>query len=49
MQTINTLKEAEEHDGPAIIIAYSPCIEHGISGGMMQGTEAQKLAVQVGY
>ncbi len=51
MQAINTFKEAEEHDGPAIIIAYSPCIEHGISGGLVQGQgmEAQKLAVSVGY
>ncbi len=49
MQTINAFKEAEEHNGPAIVIAYAPCIEHGIKGGMSNGTEAQKLAVQVGY
>ena len=49
MQTINAFKEAEEHNGPAIIIAYSPCIEHGIKGGMSNGMEAQKKAVQVGY
>ena len=49
MQTINAVKEAEEHNGPAIIIAYSPCIEHGIKGGLVNGIENQRLAVQSGY
>ena len=49
MQTINAIKEAEEHNGPAIIIAYSPCIEHGIKGGLVNGIENQRLAVQSGY
>jgi pyruvate-ferredoxin/flavodoxin oxidoreductase len=48
-QTIKTLKEAEEHDGPAIVIAYSPCVEHGIKGGLSCTTKEQALAVQVGY
>ncbi len=48
-QTIKALKEAEEHNGPAIVIAYAPCVEHGIKGGMSCTTEEQKLAVEVGY
>ncbi len=49
MQTINAFKEAEEHNGPAIIIAYSPCIEHGIKSGMSNMLDEQKFAVEVGY
>lgn len=49
MQTINAFKEAEEHKGPSIIIAYSPCIEQGIRGGMSCATNEQKLAVECGY
>ena len=49
MQTINAFKEAEEHDGPAIIIAYSPCIEHGIKTGMGCSINEEKLAVECGY
>lgn len=48
-QTIKAFKEAEAHEGPAIIIAYAPCVEHGIKGGMSCTTEEQKLAVEVGY
>jgi len=49
MQTLKVFKEAEEHQGPSIIIAYCPCIEHGIKGGMSCTNEEQKLAVEVGY
>lgn len=49
MQTINAFKEAEEHKGPAIILAYSPCIEHGINGGLNCSLEQQKKAVESGY
>jgi len=49
MQTIKAIKEAEEHNGPAIIIAYSPCVEQGIKGGMVNAYDQQKLAVDVGY
>ena len=49
MQSIKAIKEAMEHEGPAIIIAYAPCIEHGIKGGMSCSTERQKLSVEVGY
>ena len=48
-QTIKAFKEAEAHKGPSIIIAYSPCIEHGIKGGMSRSIEEEKLAVDVGY
>jgi pyruvate-ferredoxin/flavodoxin oxidoreductase len=47
MQLINAIKEAEEYDGPAIIIAYAPCINHGID--MAKGIEEEKRAVDSGY
>ena len=47
--TIKVFKEAEEHNGPAIIIAYSPCVEHGIKGGMINSIYEEKLAVECGY
>ncbi len=49
VQTINAFKEAEEHNGPAIIIAYCPCIEHGISKGLGNSLNEAKLAVECGY
>ncbi len=49
MQTIKAFKEAEEHQGPSIIIAYSPCIEHGIKGGLTNAVAQQKKAVDCGY
>ena len=49
MQTIKAFKEAEEHNGPSIIIAYCPCIEQGIKGGMINATNEQKLVVDCGY
>lgn len=49
MQTLKAFKEAKEHCGPAIIIAYAPCIEQGIKGGMSCSIEEQKLAVDCGY
>ena len=48
-QTIKAFKEAESHNGPAIIIAYSPCVEHGIKGGMINSIKEEKLAVECGY
>ena len=41
------MKEAYEHKGPSIIIAYAPCINHG--GDMSKTPETQKMAVQTGY
>ena len=49
MQTIKVFKEAESHNGPSIIICYSPCLEQGIKGGMCNATNEQKLAVDCGY
>lgn len=47
MQAIRALNEAEAYDGPAIVIAYSQCIAHGID--MTSGAEQQRRAVQSGY
>ncbi len=47
--TIKVFKEAMEHQGPAIIIAYSPCVEHGIKDGMSCSLHESALAVSVGY
>ena len=49
MQAINVMKEAMEHNGPAIILCYCPCIEHGIKGGMACSLTEEKLAVDSGY
>ncbi|MBQ7031202.1 MAG: pyruvate:ferredoxin (flavodoxin) oxidoreductase [Bacilli bacterium] len=49
MHTIKIFKEAMEHNGPAIIIAYSPCVEHGIKNGMSCSMSEGKLAIDVGY
>ena len=46
-QAIKAFQEADNYDGPAIIIAYSHCIAHGIN--MQKGMQQQKLAVQSGY
>ena len=49
VQAIKAIKEAMEHEGPAIIIAYSTCIEQGIKTGMDSSMEEEKLASEVGY
>ena len=49
MQTLKTFKEAYEHNGPSLIIAYSPCIAQGIMGGLSNQLEEQKILVEVGY
>lgn len=49
MQAIKAFKEAEEHNGPSIIIAYAPCIEHGINGGLTNSIEEEKKSVECGY
>ena len=41
MQLFNVLKEAEAYPGPSLVIAYAPCINHGIKGGM---TRTQTVA-----
>ena len=46
-QLIKAFQEAEQYNGPSIIIAYSPCITHGID--MSRSQREQKLAVETGY
>jgi len=48
-QYFKALKEAEAFPGPSLIIAYSPCIAHGLRHGMEQSQLEEKLAVQSGY
>ena len=48
-QTLKAIREAESYPGPSIIIAYSPCIAHGIKEGMGRGQHEEKLATEVGY
>ena len=48
-QCLKAIREAEEYDGPSIIIAYSPCINHGMRGGMGKTQVQQKHAVEAGY
>jgi pyruvate-ferredoxin/flavodoxin oxidoreductase len=48
-QFFKALKEAEEFDGPSVIIAYSPCIAHGLRNGMNHADEEEKFAVNSGY
>ncbi len=48
-QLLKALVEAESYDGPALIMAYSPCINHGIKKGMGKSQEETKLAVECGY
>jgi pyruvate-ferredoxin/flavodoxin oxidoreductase len=48
-QCLKAFAEAEAYPGPSIIIAYAPCINHGIKGGMGFGMEEEKRAVEAGY
>lgn len=48
-QLIKAFREAEAHHGPSIIIAYAPCINHGIKEGMGRSAATVKKAVQAGY
>ncbi|AOY75226.1 pyruvate:ferredoxin (flavodoxin) oxidoreductase [Clostridium formicaceticum] len=48
-QLMKAVKEAEAYKGPSIIIAYSPCIAHGIGAGMGKTQEQAKKAVEAGY
>ncbi len=48
-QLMKAVVEAEAYDGPSIILAYSPCINHGIMRGMGRSQDEEKLAVQSGY
>ena len=48
-QLLNVLKEAEAYNGPSLVIAYAPCINHGIKGGMTRTQTVGKQAVECGY
>ena len=48
-QTINALVEAEAYDGPSLVIAYCPCIEHGIRAGLGHSILEEREAVRTGY
>ena len=49
MQAIKAMKEAESYDGPSLIIAYAPCNEHHIKGGLINSSRQEKWAVECGY
>ncbi|MCI3861284.1 pyruvate:ferredoxin (flavodoxin) oxidoreductase [Lactococcus garvieae] len=49
MQTIKAFDEAEKHNGPSLIIAYTPCITHGNYEGMSKVLDEAKAAVNSGY
>ena len=49
MQYLRALREAEAYNGPSLIIAYSPCINHGLRAGMGKSQEQMKRAVECGY
>ena len=48
-QTLKAIREAEAYDGPSIIIAYSPCINHGLRSGMGKSQAEEQKAVECGY
>ncbi len=48
-QTLRAILEAESYDGPSLIIAYSPCINHGIKSGMGSSQHEEAKAVKTGY
>jgi pyruvate-ferredoxin/flavodoxin oxidoreductase len=48
-QYLRALQEAESYPGPSVIIAYSPCINHGLRAGMGKSQLEAKLAVECGY
>ena len=48
-QTVKAIAEAEAYPGPSLIIAYAPCINHGIKKGMSKAQTEEELAVKCGY
>ena len=48
-QTLKAIREAEAYDGPSLIIAYAPCINHGVKAGMNKAMLEMKNAVRAGY
>jgi pyruvate-ferredoxin/flavodoxin oxidoreductase len=49
MQTLKAIAEAEAYPGPSLIIAYAPCVTHGLKSGMGHSQEEMKRAVECGY
>ncbi|MGL4361702.1 MAG: pyruvate:ferredoxin (flavodoxin) oxidoreductase [Cellulosilyticaceae bacterium] len=48
-QLIKALHEAEEYDGPSVVICYSSCVKHGVKGGISQSIRSMDMAVKAGY
>ena len=48
-QTLRAIREAESYDGPSLVIAYAPCVNHGITTGMGTSVKQEKKAVDTGY
>ena len=48
-QTLKAVREAESYDGPSLIIAYAPCINHGVKAGMNKSMAEMRHAVRSGY
>ncbi len=48
-QTLKAIREAEAYDGPSLIIAYAPCINHGLKAGMGKSQQEEAKAVECGY
>ena len=48
-QTLKAIREAEAYDGPSLIIAYAPCINHGLKAGMGKAQSEEARAVECGY
>ena len=48
-QTLKAIREAEAYPGPSLIIAYAPCINHGLKAGMGKSQEEEDKAVKCGY
>ncbi len=48
-QTLRAFREAEQYDGPSLIIAYAPCINHGVKAGMNKSMLEMRNAVRAGY
>lgn len=48
-QTLKAIREAEAYDGPSLIIAYCPCINHGLKAGMGHAQQEEQRAVECGY
>jgi pyruvate-ferredoxin/flavodoxin oxidoreductase len=48
-QTLKAIREAEDYPGPSLVIAYAPCINHGLKAGMGKSQAEEAKAVECGY